>query len=307
MKEKKSGNIIFSFILFTCLFLAIVILHNIFKQNNFNEFIRAEYTSGITQFTREKVEDGEYSYKIFSPEYNDAMIYKTIKVTPNTAYRLSCLVKTQDIETKKEISDSGACISILDSTEISETIQGSNEWKKISLCFNSKNRNELKIGFRLGSNNDNCKGTAWFKNLKLEMGYTTADTEWNMICFIFEDLDVTINKNGQDIKVTTKVNQDEMINIKQNLERTKNTLKTISNYNMTMKYNIINIKEPIKSVSYDEKNGYYISSSDVYYLIEPYLKQNNYDYIYAVVNFGNIMHEDKQNTIDWIGLRWNDL
>ncbi len=307
MKEKSLGNRIFTFISLITVLIALFILYNIFKQNNFNEFVRAENIHGITKFSREKVEDDVYSYKIHSPDYNDAMIYKTINVTPNSQYRLSCMVKTEDIKTKKDISDSGACISILDSTEMSETIQGTNDWKKLSFCFNSKNREQITIGFRLGSNNDNCKGTAWFKDLKLERGYSSGDTEWNMVCFIFENLDVTINKNGQDINIKTNINQNQMLNIKENLDRTKNTLKTISNYNMTMKYNIINIQEPIRSVSYDEENGYFVASSDIYYLIEPYLKQNNYDYIYAVVNFGTIMHEEKENTIDWIGLRWNDI
>lgn len=307
MKEKSLGNRIYTFISLITVLIALFMLYNIFKQNNFNEFVRAENIHGITKFSREKVEDGEYSYKIYSPDYNDAMIYKTINVKPNTAYRLSCMVKTEDIKTKKNISDSGACISILDSTEMSETMQGSNEWKKLSFCFNSKNREQIIIGFRLGSNNDNCKGTAWFKDLKLEMGYTTSDTEWNMVCFIFENLDVTINKDGKNIHITTKVNEWERLNIAENLERARNTFKTSSNYNMTMKYNIINIQEPIKSVSYDETNGYHITSSDIFYLIEPYMQQNEYDYIYAVVNFGDIMHEVKENEIDWIGLRRNDI
>lgn len=307
MKEKNLGNRIFTFISLITVLTALFILYNIFKQNNFNDFVRAENIHGITKFSREKVEDGAYSYKIHSPDYNDAMIYKTIDVKPNTAYRLSCMVKTEDIKTKKNISDSGACISILNSTEMSETMQGSNKWKKLSFCFNSKNREQITIGFRLGSNNDNCKGTAWFKDLKLEMGYTTNDTEWNMVCFIFENLNVNINKDGKDINVITKVNEWEKLNIAENLERARNTFKTISNYNMTMKYNIINIEEPIRSVSYDEENGYYITSSDIYYLIEPYLKQSEYDYIYAVVNFGDIMHEVKENEIDWIGLRRNDI
>lgn len=307
MKEKKLGNRIFTFISLITVLTALFILYNIFKQNNFNDFVRAENIHGKTKFSREKVEDGAYSYKIHSPDYNDAMIYKTIDVKPNAVYRLSCMVKTEEVKTKKDISDSGACISILDSTEMSETMQGSNKWKKLSFCFNSKNREQITIGFRLGSNNDNCKGTAWFKDLKLEMGYTTNDTEWNMVCFIFENLNVNINKDGKDINVITKVNEWEKLNIAENLERARNTFKTISNYNMTMKYNIINIEEPIRSVSYDEENGYYITSSDIYYLIEPYLKQSEYDYIYAVVNFGDIMHEVKENEIDWIGLRRNDI
>ena len=75
---------------------------------------------------------------------------------------------------------------------MSEVLKGTNDWKQLTFYFNSKDRTQIQVGFRLGSYSDNCKGEAWFKDLKLERGYLTEDTNWNMVCFIFENLDVNV-------------------------------------------------------------------------------------------------------------------
>ena len=84
----------------------------------------------------------------------------------------------------------GAQISIEGSTERSIAIQGTNEWQKIELIFNSKNRDSINIGFRLGGNLGLAKGKAWFSDFKLEEGTTNSNNEWKFACLILKTTDV---------------------------------------------------------------------------------------------------------------------
>ena len=43
---------------------------------------------------------------------------------------------------------------------------------KIEMIFNSKDREEVDIGFRLGGYLGNCTGTAWFSDFTFEEGTT---------------------------------------------------------------------------------------------------------------------------------------
>ncbi len=172
-KSKKSyiGKIIYLIILI-CLIWVSYKLYNGYKINNFNDFIRMEYKPYTSQFVRDsKIKYGDKnSYKIFSKEENDAMFYKEIKVIPNTPYKMTCMVKTEDVKTIKQISDAGAHISIADTVEKSKSIIGTSDWQSLEFIFNSKNRTSVKLGFRLGGYEDNCTGTVWFSDFKIESG-----------------------------------------------------------------------------------------------------------------------------------------
>ena len=74
---------------------------------------------------------------------------------------------------------------------------------------------------------------------------------------------------------------------------------------MNASYEIININEPLESVSYNEENGYYVDPVDAKKLIENYLQEVEYDHIFIVVKLGDVLHTDEVG--DWIGLRWNEI
>lgn len=297
---KNSGSKIGSIIFIIFVFVALKFIYDIYKENYFGDFLRAEYIGNISEFKRDgDVKQGKYdSYRIVSNEFNDAMFYKKITVTPYTPYRVSCMVKTENVKTEKSVSNAGAGICISDTTECSRTITGTQDWQKVEFMFNSKDRTEVEIGFRLGSYADNCKGTAWFSDLSLEVGSATQDTNWKMVCFIFHNLDVTIN--GKRVKET--MTASDVQDMKNNMERLKNSFKQLSNYQMTMEYDIIEITEPITSVSFDDENGYYVSPSDVSNIIQKYVEQEEYDYIYSAIKFGEIMTEEAEDKNHWVGL-----
>lgn len=306
---KKNGSKIGSIIFIILVFIALKFIYDIYKENYFGDFVRAEYIANISEFKRDRqIKQGEYdSYRIVSDEFNDAMFYKKVTVTPYTPYRVSCMVKTENVVTEKAVSNAGAGICISDTTECSSTITGTQDWQKLEFMFNSKDRTEVEIGFRLGSYADNCKGTAWFSDLNLEVGSATQDTNWKMVCFIFHNLDVTLSE-GKTVKET--MTMSDIQDMKNNMARLKDSLKQLSNYQMTMDYEIIEITDPITSVSFDEENGYYVSPSDVSKIIQKYVEQSEYDYIYAAIKFGEIMtteHEDKNHWIGLGGMDYQDI
>ena len=305
MRGRNSvGSRIASLAFFVITFIALIILFNVYKENYFGDFSRAEYNRGISEFKRDSnVKLGSHnSYRIVSNKYNDAVYSKKVEVKPNTPYRVSCKIKTKDVVTEKEISNAGAGICIVDTTECSSTLIGTNDWTEVEFMFDSKARTEVEIGFRLGSYADNCKGTAWFTDLKLEMGAQERDSHWKMVCFIFDSIDVEIKKDGKPYQMQETMTNYDITRIKDNMSRAKDSFKLLSNYEMTMDYEIIEISEPIKSISYDEENGYYVSPSDVSLLIKDIVEQGEYDYIYAVVKFGDVINSAIDGKNNWIGL-----
>jgi len=177
----------------------LVLVYQVYKGQYFNGFIKAANNQAVTTFTRDnKITDGvyKYSYKIDSKDFNDAMFYKEITVKPNTPYKVTCMVKTQDVATVSGKADAGAQIGIEGTTECSDSIIGTNDWQELDFMFNSKNRTTIQVGFRLGGNIEQSKGTVWFSDFKLEQGLASTNKNWNMALFIFKNVDVTIDNNG---------------------------------------------------------------------------------------------------------------
>ena len=71
---------------------------------------------------------------------------------------------------------------------------------------------------------------------------------------------------------------------------------------MQVEYEIINIEEPIRSLSHDEANGFYINAENISGLIDEYINQNEYDHIFAVVKIGDSSQNVEIPVNDWIGL-----
>lgn len=288
------------FIILIILVTIIVKLYNIYKLNNFNEFTKIEavpYTSKFTRDTNVKYSNNA-SYKVESNIMNDAMFYKTIQVEPNKPYKVTCMVKTENVKTAKENSNGGAQISIDNTVEKSESITGTTDWQKLEFIFNSKNRTSINVGFRLGGYDDNCTGTAWFSDFSIEIGTQPQDTNWNFACFIFKNTDVTI----QNKRVQLSMDSVDISDIKQNMSRFKTSCQDLSNNQMRATYDVITIDTPITSLSYDTENGYYVAPQNIDNIIKPYLEKGTYDHIFVAVRLGDMMHQSDIQVNDWIGL-----
>ena len=279
-KKRLISKIIYFFTLIV-LFILLYFAYQYYQLNNFNDFTRSEtniYTSNFKRDKKIKYSDSR-SYKIESPEYNDAMFYKTINVEKNTTYKITCMVKTNNIEAETENSGIGAQIAIEGTTERSIAISGTQDWQKIELIFNSKDREEVNIGFRLGGYLGEAKGEAWFSDFTIEEGTVNSNNNWKFACFIFETTDVTID--GKEVKLN--VTQNDITDIKNTVNRFKNSCSELSKGKMTADVDIYQVNTPITKLSYDNEFGYYVAPEDIEEQIKDTISQNDYDHIFVVI------------------------
>lgn len=298
-KESKFEKISYIIILIV-LCICIYIVYQYYQENNFKDFVRSEENLNQSEFKRDSKEKYSdiASYKINSPDYNDAMFYKEIKVEKNKPYKVTCMVKTRDVISKENASGVGAQISIEGTTERSVAIKGTSEWQKIELIFNSKNRESIKLGFRLGGYLGNAKGEAWFSNFTLKEGVTDNNNEWKFACFILKNTDVNIEGNQTKLEVTG----NDIDDITDTLKRFETSVEILSQGKMKAKTNIYEISTPLTELSYDDEFGYYVSPENVEKNIEDIIKQNDYDHIFVVVRLGDEKHQNDIQINDWIGL-----
>ena len=147
------------------------------------------------------------------------------------------------------------------------------------MIFNSKDREEVDIGFRLGGYLGNCTGTAWFSDFTLEEGTKTESNEWNFACFIFENTDVTID--GKEVKIS--LTDSDYSDILDTIQRFQSTCSELSNNKMTAKYNVYKVTDPITKLTYDDEFGYYVAPEDIEESIKQRVQNNNFDHIFIVM------------------------
>ena len=280
-KSKTTSGKITYFITLIILCILIYFAYQYYQSNNFNDFVRSEENLYTSEFKRddEIKYSKQRSYKISSNEYNDAMFYKEVKVEKNKPYKVTCMVKTENVVAQDEQSGIGAQISIEGTTERSIAIQGSNDWQQIELIFNSKDRETINIGFRLGGYLGLAKGEAWFSDFKLEEGTEEKNNEWKFACFIFKTTDVTIDQKQIKLSVT----QSDIKDITNTINLFESSCSKLSNGKMTAKCNIYEIDTPLSSLSYDTEFGYYVSAEDIEDQIKDIISSGDYDHIFAIV------------------------
>ena len=78
----------------------------------------------------------------------DETIYKEVELEKDTPYRISCMVKTEDVVCQENNQEGGVQIGLLETTEYSIPITGTNEWQLIEFMFDSKDMEKAKISFK---------------------------------------------------------------------------------------------------------------------------------------------------------------
>lgn len=295
-KKNRIFDIIIYIILIACLYFA----YDFYQQNNFNDFIKSEAKLNISEFKRDK--EIKYSktasYKIKSETFNDAMFYKKIKVQKNKPYKVTCMVKTENVEVEENKIGSGAQIVVEGTTEKSTSITGTNDWTKLEFIFNSKNREEVNIGFRLGGYIAKAKGEVWFSNFTIEEGQEETNSDWNFACFIFTQTQVNIDNNEINLEVT----KQDITDIKNTLKRFEDSCSIMSKGKMSANCDVYEVQKPITSLAYDKEYGYYVSPENVEQQIKDFIIDSDYDHIFIVVRLGDEEHQKDIEVNDWIGL-----
>lgn len=297
---KRKSSIVSKIITIIFMIIIIVIAYKIYKKNNFNDFVKAEYNLGNSNFTRDSSVryNEKNSYKIENLDYNDAMFFKTISVIPNTPYKVTCKIKTENVKSKNINTDVGAHICLGKSSEKSKNVIETTDWKEVTFYFNSKNRKEVDIGFRLGGVEGECIGTAWFSDFTIESGLEDSSNEWNFLCVLFDNIDVNIN--GKQVKLQlTQIDKDD---IRTCMRRFKSSMEEMTNGKIKVSYNIVEEISPITKISHDEENGYYVSGYNVEDALENYINEQKYDHIFIAFRTGDINQKGAIPVNDWIGL-----
>ena len=129
---------------------------------------------GVADLDRNTLDDkifvsAPYSMRINSidPKKGADVRYWSLKtVKPNTRYRISCMIKTENIE-----GVGGVCVNFVDTANRwfpEKNIKGTNDWKLYSFDYTTKEgTNQGKLPCTLGLRIVAATGTAWFDDVKV--------------------------------------------------------------------------------------------------------------------------------------------
>ena len=267
-KRKKIMSNIFAIIL-------IIITIFIYRKYDFNFYTKGIKETGKTVFSRDseiKYSDTR-SYKIENKIANDAMFYKEIEVKQNTPYKVTCMIKTENVIGSDGDPLAGAQICLNGTEEHSEVLIGDNNWTKVEFLFNSKCNDTVEVGFRLGGNLLEATGEAWFSDLTIEEGISDTTNTWNFGCFILDNIYEEID----DEIVKLSMSSYEKNTVVSGMKRFQSSIAEMTSNQMNAEYDVIEINEALTTLSYDDENGYYIGEKDVYNLINSYVSKKEYD------------------------------
>ncbi|RYG07917.1 MAG: hypothetical protein EOO07_26535, partial [Chitinophagaceae bacterium] len=117
---------------------------------------------------------GAASLKIISAQNDDSQLLQSVKVEPQTWYRLSAWVKTSGIPQDNNI---GANLGVTDVMEHSVDIKGDNDWQELVVWGKTgEDQQELNVVLRLGFYGSLNTGTAWFDDVSLIKAEPSVDT-----------------------------------------------------------------------------------------------------------------------------------
>ncbi|MEQ1840209.1 MAG: carbohydrate binding domain-containing protein [Verrucomicrobiales bacterium] len=122
---------------------------------------------GVVSIDLEEKREGKASLQIQNPTGDDSFLRQTVTVKPRTRYRLTGVIKTDEVVEK----GAGATLSLDGGFEKSETITGRKSWTRVELEFETGPLDKVKVGPRLGHHGSLVSGKAWFDDLSLvELG-----------------------------------------------------------------------------------------------------------------------------------------
>ena len=97
-------------------------------------------------------------------ENDDAALYQTIDVQPNSLYKLSCWIRTDSVE-----DGQGANIALREIVAASYGVFGTSDWKKVELVGKTgPTQDFLVVSCRLGGYGMVSHGDAWFDDFTVE-------------------------------------------------------------------------------------------------------------------------------------------
>jgi len=130
---------------------------------------------GKIESTDKYVHTGKYAVIITSGNIdNDIRLTQEVQVIPNTYYRLSGWIATENVQTGRV----GANLSIMSGFDYTGDITGTTGYKYYEMNFRTgESYKRIKIGIRLGMYHNTVRGTAYFDDIQLiKLDYAPRDS-----------------------------------------------------------------------------------------------------------------------------------
>ncbi len=116
--------------------------------------------------------NGSYALEIKSDDFNDARVYKKIKVEPSSYYKISVMTNATSLE------GNGANISAMKCHKYVNTATTNGEWKELVAYIETLEEQEaIELSLGLGGYSNLSKGNVYFDNLKIEKIQKPLDVE----------------------------------------------------------------------------------------------------------------------------------
>lgn len=132
-------------------------------------FYSEEYAEGASSFSWEETGglDDSSCVRIESTQNNDARYVMNLEVLPDTYYRISAWIRTEDVPQGSNLV--GGNISVLNTFHYAGNLCGSSDWTKVELygCTGA-DQNVISVCLRLGFYSGDNMGVAWFDDLEVQ-------------------------------------------------------------------------------------------------------------------------------------------
>jgi len=235
-----------------------------------------------------------HSLRIENSDYADSGFRKTVPVDQNTDYRVSAMARYSGYRRKPEDQgEGGANISIWGEWTVSERHTGT-AWKRIELCFNSGDRTEVDLALRNGFWNGACKGAAWFSDLKIEKrDMAPSGTDWNFLCLIFKNIDVTVEWRGRkDHRHKKSCSSADIAEITKALKWLPDSFRDISGGRMRIAaLDIMTVDAPVTQLSpcrINDTDGYNVDPNSIKTILDRHMDKKDYNQIIMVYPIGEL-------------------
>jgi hypothetical protein len=128
---------------------------------------RKQEGSRVVSLDRRNLREGKASLLLTTDQADDVSVAQKVLVKPNTRYRLSGWIKTEDVRVVEAGGAFGASLSVLGGFEASGSVTGTQDWKRVDVDFKTGNRDSIDVAARLGHIRSTATGRAWFDDLVL--------------------------------------------------------------------------------------------------------------------------------------------
>lgn len=264
--------------------------------------------NGSTNFSvddRVHTPTSAYSIKLENTDYNISYVERTYDVEPNTTYRFSAMVKYSGyaLSPDAETQESGACVGKAYSYRNSGYTT-SLDWTFMEYEFTTQDEKTYNLALQNGIFDGECKGTAWFSDVKLEKAEMTDS--WDILAVFFRNADANVVLNGKQMRHKQSLSESDIYEMnKYALDTLPANLKALSDGKLTVnsidRYysdEILTEKdlEPYENgYCVDEKNSPVLSK-----VLDKYLAQKHYNQIIIFVPF--VAEDGTSLTGTWWGL-----